>query len=651
MKKFLLLAAAALMVSTAGAQLKTAVPQSKAMNAKAKITALKNHAHAQKLNISEISTMQEMKTDVAAAKSVAPRAPKKAGYLEPFYKRPAGMYFSPFIAVDGSGFYSYGTYAFMMMKPFADYTFAGVAEGEDENTNYAWDVWIRGDYYAVDDVQGVTFNSYFAADDVPIFYAIDGDPSDPNAGWCEYQIKTYDNEEGLSGAITTNSETPAILLSIPYSEMYEEGVEFMYSSKTMVDGGRYCNFAGSISRYYGAEPWGNNEYGWWFGKNASHIDGLAQAFEKPSHPYMLKNVYLQAYGVECNAPVKMTCKVYKLDAIPEYIDEKNGVSLPIEPGELIVTGEGMVTPTTQDDKNGLITFTLFGQDEDDPELVYEYTPTIDYPILICIEGYNDEGMEDLVNFSAFVSLDDAVDEGYGELAYLKTPYYEDVITEEGDTVSQPTGEYYWHGLNNFFSGGTLEMKTGLTIFIGTENPFITFNYGLEDGEYTFPDEGGEMVKYLEYEDTTVDCNGIEFFSYTPSEDGDWTLSWNGSDELPEWLNIELADGEEDGEFSGLVYATVTADPLPAGVDYREAVIRFEIPGDYLDYTFMQGEKPDFIKGDVNGDGEVNIADINALIDAILGGNVSDETRQRADVNGDDEINIADINSVIDIILS
>lgn len=651
MKKFLLLAAAALMVSTAGAQLKTAVPQSKAMNAKAKITALKNHAHAQKLNISEISTMQEMKTDVAAAKSVAPRAPKKAGYLEPFYKRPAGMYFSPFIAVDGSGFYSYGTYAFMMMKPFADYTFAGVAEGEDENTNYAWDVWIRGDYYAVDDVQGVTFNSYFAADDVPIFYAIDGDPSDPNAGWFEYQIKNYDNEEGLSGAITTNSETPAILLSIPYSEMYEEGVEFMYSSKTMVDGGRYCNFAGSISRYYGAEPWGNNEYGWWFGKNASHIDGLAQAFEKPSHPYMLKNVYLQAYGVECNAPVKMTCKVYKLDAIPEYIDEKNGVSLPIEPGELIVTGEGMVTPTTEEDKNGLITFTLFGQDEDDPELVYEYTPTIDYPILICIEGYNDEGMEDLVNFSAFVSLDDAVDEGYGELAYLKTPYYEDVITEEGDTVSQPTGEYYWHGLNNFFSGGTLEMKTGLTIFIGTENPFITFNYGLEDGEYTFPDEGGEMVKYLEYEDTTVVCNGIEFFSYTPSEDGDWTLSWNGSDELPEWLNIELADGEEDGEFSGLVYATVTADPLPAGVDYREAVIRFEIPGDYLDYTFMQGEKPDFIKGDVNGDGEVNIADINALIDAILGGNVSDETRQRADVNGDGEINIADINSVIDIILS
>lgn len=58
-----------------------------------------------------------------------------------------------------------------------------------------------------------------------------------------------------------------------------------------------------------------------------------------------------------------------------------------------------------------------------------------------------------------------------------------------------------------------------------------------------------------------------------------------------------------------------------------------------------------IFGDVNGDREVNIADINVIIDIILGGNVDDQTRERADVNGDGEINIADINVVIDIILN
>ena len=53
-----------------------------------------------------------------------------------------------------------------------------------------------------------------------------------------------------------------------------------------------------------------------------------------------------------------------------------------------------------------------------------------------------------------------------------------------------------------------------------------------------------------------------------------------------------------------------------------------------------------LRGDVNGDGEVNIADVNAVIDAILTGNVDEED----DVNGDGEVNIADVNAVIDMIL-
>ena len=54
-----------------------------------------------------------------------------------------------------------------------------------------------------------------------------------------------------------------------------------------------------------------------------------------------------------------------------------------------------------------------------------------------------------------------------------------------------------------------------------------------------------------------------------------------------------------------------------------------------------------VVGDVNGDSEVNIADVNALIDIILSGG----SMPSADVNGDGEVNIADVNAVIDIILS
>ena len=53
-----------------------------------------------------------------------------------------------------------------------------------------------------------------------------------------------------------------------------------------------------------------------------------------------------------------------------------------------------------------------------------------------------------------------------------------------------------------------------------------------------------------------------------------------------------------------------------------------------------------LQGDVNVDGEVNIADINAVISMILSGSTASE----GDVNGDGEINIADINAIVDIIL-
>ncbi|MBQ9577313.1 MAG: dockerin type I repeat-containing protein [Muribaculaceae bacterium] len=66
----------------------------------------------------------------------------------------------------------------------------------------------------------------------------------------------------------------------------------------------------------------------------------------------------------------------------------------------------------------------------------------------------------------------------------------------------------------------------------------------------------------------------------------------------------------------------------------------------VDYMCF-GDVEDSLKGDVNGDGEVNIADINAVIDTILTG----DTNARADVNGDSEVNIADVNSLIDYLLS
>ena len=56
--------------------------------------------------------------------------------------------------------------------------------------------------------------------------------------------------------------------------------------------------------------------------------------------------------------------------------------------------------------------------------------------------------------------------------------------------------------------------------------------------------------------------------------------------------------------------------------------------------------PDTLPGDVNGDGSVNISDVNEVINCILAGRFT----PGADVNGDGSVNIADINAIINLIL-
>lgn len=376
----------------------------------------------------------------------------------------------------------------------------------------------------------------------------------------------------------------------------------------------------------GLEPLGQNDNGWWFGKNCGkdkyRYDGIAQAFEKPEHPYLLNQVVLDCAFLDVAAPVDMYCKIYKIDEIPPYLDE--GVAtLPEVPGELIAMGKAHLTPETNDMTGGLVFFSLY--DEEDG-LDYEITPTIEDAILVVIDGYNDPEMANLTDFSAMISSDINADEGFGELAYLKVG----VPDEEGNL-----DHYEWNGLNNFFSG--LTIKTGLTIFLSTELPYLTFNYDDEDGEYIFPDEGGLMEK--QFGDHTT--RSIEFWSWTPSADGAWDVSCNG-DEIPDWLTIELEDQLEYIDFSGVVNAEVTAEPLPEGVPYREAIVRFEFPGAYIYYKFIQGTKiglnpPPYQYFDFNKDGEINLGDVNALIDAIL--------------HDDNDLNLGHLNALIDYILS
>ena len=68
---------------------------------------------------------------------------------------------------------------------------------------------------------------------------------------------------------------------------------------------------------------------------------------------------------------------------------------------------------------------------------------------------------------------------------------------------------------------------------------------------------------------------------------------------------------------------------------------------FLDETCNVTSSSPTIRGDVNGDGVVNISDINLIINMILSGTFN----AKGDVNSDGVVNITDINAVINIILS
>ena len=130
--------------------------------------------------------------------------------------------------------------------------------------------------------------------------------------------------------------------------------------------------------------------------------------------------------------------------------------------------------------------------------------------------------------------------------------------------------------------------------------------------------------------------------------------WAGSfgNDADATLNVDYST-DKGSTWTTLGSITVTKGELqPFRLDADvEGAVRFRIAQtsgvrvNIDDITLYS--RPQSVKGDANGDGEVNIADVNAIIDAIL----KDDNNQAFDTNGDGEVNIADVNMVIDIILA
>ena len=131
----------------------------------------------------------------------------------------------------------------------------------------------------------------------------------------------------------------------------------------------------------------------------------------------------------------------------------------------------------------------------------------------------------------------------------------------------------------------------------------------------------------------------------------WQLrqTWLDTDALVERFQRAVDELEECGaaareeaRWDGDTDLTGKTLDISAEMAYVENWIRRRMV--YLDENVFA--RPATLTGDVNRDGEVSVADINAIINAILAGSHTQVT----DVNADGETSLADINVLIDIIL-
>lgn len=164
--------------------------------------------------------------------------------------------------------------------------------------------------------------------------------------------------------------------------------------------------------------------------------------------------------------------------------------------------------------------------------------------------------------------------------------------------------------------------------------------------------------------TTADANVI-----TLGANGDnWTLKATEgylAAKSSSSNNLTYVDTVNDNAIAAIAIAD-TASIVFQG-DYTRNVIRYN--AQYTRFSCYgatntqapvyiykaESAAPEVKLGDVNKDGNVNISDVTALIDALLGGNSTVETENyspaNSDVNEDNNVNISDVTALIDKLLS
>ena len=222
------------------------------------------------------------------------------------------------------------------------------------------------------------------------------------------------------------------------------------------------------------------------------------------------------------------------------------------------------------------------------------------------------------------------------------------IYNEGGSISI-TGDSY-------IKTNTLEIGTDkVTVvfraknYYGWTNSALTVSTSIDSKYFEFTSDFAEYTVVL----NCAENDQVEFFGNSYYPQIQWIKIYSGEVTAPQ---LRAEEGNETYRLiTGITDKFYTVNNLLAEGTFRYKVKAHYTDGTESDWSNIQevilfGEGHQYDQGDVNRNGETNIADVTFLIDCLLGSN-NDYCIFCADVNGDNDMNIADVTALIDKLLN
>ena len=253
--------------------------------------------------------------------------------------------------------------------------------------------------------------------------------------------------------------------------------------------------------------------------------------------------------------------------------------------------------TETDFKNGQVVYPVF--------FITKISKSLDKVSIEAVQVHRGEYGEDELDYQFGDPNDDS---NYGD----------DTIVDEEEVVVEE--EYlncsWYQGNNNLNDNPQAIIDTNLEGLFEREI-FITFN----DEEISDPDSDEVLIPIIG--DTDEPFNASDYITTTQSP-------------TSITLSTQYLIPEEHGGIVGILR-----------IFYEGTEHNVE-----LDFTQNYVEPPDFMLGDVSGDGIVNVLDVVAIVNHILGGNqLTGDALLAANYNEDGIVNVLDVVSMVNFILA